>query len=72
MYWNVLYTNEPVRVPGEQLLVELKKESCIRGAEARINSLMGIILTLLFMGIFVFIGMLYMMINIMMEKWKNR
>lgn len=70
-YWNVLYTNESIKIPTEQLVVELKKESCIKGAEARINSLMGIILTLSLMGIFVFIGMLFMMINIMMEKWKK-
>lgn len=70
-YWNVIYSDEPVGLNEEMLLIELNKDSCIKGANARIDSLMVIIFSLLFMGIFIFIAMLYMLMNILLSKWRR-
>lgn len=69
--WNVIYSDEPLGIDDHLQLIELKKDSCIQGANARIDSLMIIIFALLFMGIFIFIAMLYMMLNILLSKWRR-
>lgn len=70
-YWNVVYSEEPLGLRDEIQLIELNKDSCIKGANARIDSLMVIIFALLFMGVFIFIAMLYMMLNILLSKWRK-
>lgn len=70
-YWNVVYSNSKLDINENNLAETLTKTDSLYGASARINSLMTVILSLMGMGILIFIGMLYMIINLMIEKYQN-
>ena len=70
-YWNVIYSNTKLDIDENNLADTLTKVDSLRGASARIDSLMAVIISLMGMGILIFIGMLYMIINLMVEKYEK-
>lgn len=70
-YWNLVYSNEKLDIDENYLAETLTKAESIKGASARIDSLMGVILSLMCMGILIFVGMLYMIVNLMIQKYEN-
>ncbi len=67
-YWNMIFSDEKLTVDENRLAATMSREDCIIGAQNRTDSLMGIVYILSCMGIVIFIGMLYIMINIITEK----
>ncbi|SFU71449.1 FtsX-like permease family protein [Clostridium sp. DSM 8431] len=70
-YWNVIYSHNKLDIDESNLAETLTKTSSLQGASSRIDSLMGVILSLLCMGILIFVGMLYMIINLMTQKYET-
>jgi putative ABC transport system permease protein len=70
-YWNVIYSHNKLNIDENNLAETLTKTESLQGASARVDSLMGVILSLMCMGILVFIGMLYIIINLMIQKYEN-
>lgn len=70
-YWNVIYSSEKLDVDERNLAETLTKSSSLKGASARIDSLMNVILSMCVMGILIFVGMLYIIMALMIQKYQN-
>lgn len=67
-YWNVILSNKALDIDTNRLAATVSKDDVVNGAERRTSSLMGIVYMLMGMGVFVFVGIFYMMMKIITEK----
>lgn len=70
-YWNVIYSHDKLNIDERNLAETLTKKASLQGASARIDSLMNVILSMCVMGILIFVGMLYIIIALMIQKYQT-
>ncbi len=70
-YWNLVLSNKKLDIDNNRLAATITKEDTVVGAKRRTDSLMGIVYMLMGMGIFIFVGIFYMMMKLITEKSMN-
>ncbi len=70
-YWNVVLSNKVLNIDVSRLATTVSKNDTVLAAQRRTDSLMVIVYMLMGMGIFVFVGIFYLMMKIITEKSIN-
>lgn len=70
-YWNLVLSDKKLDIDESRLGATITKDDTVIGAERRTDSLMGIVYMLMGMGIFIFVGIFYMMMKLITEKSMN-